>query len=114
MPGSVVGMCVVPDRGSTWCGRPAVSSAADRRSVCAGTTLSSAMPCTSSSGRRSAGASSRSDERSYASGSWSGWPRKRSDQWVSYRRWSMAGAPATAAWNTSGRRSTAAAASVPP
>jgi hypothetical protein len=39
-----VGMWVAPDSGKTWCGRPAASSAADIRSVCATTTLSSAIP----------------------------------------------------------------------
>jgi hypothetical protein len=41
---------VVLDSGRTWCGRPAASSAADIRSVCATTTLSSAIPWISSSG----------------------------------------------------------------
>ena len=43
-------MWVTPDSGSTWCGRPAASSADDSCSVWAATTLSSASPWTSSSG----------------------------------------------------------------
>lgn len=48
-------MWVAPVSGSTECGRPVASNAADSRSVCAATTLSSTMPCTSSSGRACAG-----------------------------------------------------------
>ena len=44
-------MWVTPDSGSTWCGRPAASSADENWSVCATTTLSSAMPWISSNGR---------------------------------------------------------------
>lgn len=43
-------MCVTPESGSTVCPRPAASSADDRRSVCAATTLSSASPWMISSG----------------------------------------------------------------
>ena len=51
-----IGMWVAPDSGSTWCGRPAASSADDIRRVCATTTLSSAIPWISSSGRVSSAA----------------------------------------------------------
>src|SRR5580693_3303219 len=50
-------MWVAPASGSTVCGRPAPSSAADNRNVLATTTLSSARPWTSISGRRRFGAS---------------------------------------------------------
>jgi hypothetical protein len=43
-PMTSMGRWVAPDSGRTACGRPAASSAADIRSVCATTTLSSASP----------------------------------------------------------------------
>ena len=61
--GSCAAMCVIPDSGSTACGRPAASSADDSRSVWATTTLSSASPWISSSGRDSRGASASSEVR---------------------------------------------------
>ena len=48
-------MCVTPTSGSTSCGRPAASSAAESCSVWAATTLSSARPWMRSSGRVSSG-----------------------------------------------------------
>ena len=56
-------MCVTPGSGSSACGRPAATSAADSRTECATTTLSSASPWMISSGRSSFGASSISEFR---------------------------------------------------
>ena len=56
-------MWVTPTSGSTSCGLPAANSADDICRVCAATTLSSASPCTSRSGRSSDAASSTSDVR---------------------------------------------------
>ena len=61
-------MWVAPDSGRTWCGRPAASSAADIRSVCATTTLSSAIPWISSSGLVRLAAPVMVEDRSYPSG----------------------------------------------
>ena len=52
-------MCVTPTSGSTSWGRPAASRADENCSVCAATTLSSARPWISSSGRVSSAASGR-------------------------------------------------------
>ena len=96
------------------------SIAADSRNVCAANTLSSTSPCTSSSGRASdssaggSAASSISELCAYTSLPSAGSPRYRSVYAVSYSAQSVTGAPATAQWYTSGRRSTASAASQPP
>ena len=60
---SWLAMWVTPVRGSTWCGRPAARSAAESWSVWAPTTLSSASPWRSSSGRSSLAASGSSEQR---------------------------------------------------
>src|SRR5271166_6352952 len=69
---------VTPESGSTLCGRPAASSAAENRRLCATTTLSSARPWMSSSGLVSLGASASRELCAYTSGAASGRPRYRS------------------------------------
>jgi hypothetical protein len=64
-------------------GRPTASSAADIRSACVTTTLSSAIPWVSSSGLVRQAAPVMVEDRSYPSGFCCGRPRNRSCQCVS-------------------------------